>query len=221
MNEWDTYRLLDFVPFTREVYFRLLERVGESFWPLQFVGLIFAGASIWLALRGRARIALLLLAPWWVVVGVIFFLQRYATLNWAGEYIGWVFIAEGVALSVLALFGAAPAVNSTSPIWHKASNLSGIVIAVFGFIGLPATALLQGYSRFQAEVFGLHADPTAMVTLGVVLIAVRRAYRWIAAAIPLIWLLLSALTQSVLGIGSSLAIYSVIAAGLLGVAWRD
>jgi len=32
-------RLQDFIPFTAEVYFRLLERVGEAFWQQQLLTL--------------------------------------------------------------------------------------------------------------------------------------------------------------------------------------
>lgn len=221
MNEWDTYRLQDFVPFTAEVYLRLLERVGEGLWPLQVFALVVAGAVLWLSLSGRVRIALILLAPWWVVTGWIFFFKYYVTLNWAGRYIGWLFIAEAAILLAIAFFGVGRAPSVSSPKWQSVPVLLGVLIALLGLIGIPVIAPWLGYSWYRAEVFGLHADPTAMLTLGVVLIAVKRAARWIATFIPLVWLLLSGMTLSVLGAGWGLGIFFAAAVGILGVLWRD
>ena len=65
MNEWTSYRLQDFIPFTAEVYFRLLERMRETFWPLHLLTLALGATTLVLALKHRPRLACLLLAPLW------------------------------------------------------------------------------------------------------------------------------------------------------------
>ena len=33
MRDWLSYKAQDFVPFTHDVYFRVIERTGETLWP--------------------------------------------------------------------------------------------------------------------------------------------------------------------------------------------
>lgn len=81
MNGWSSYALQDFIPFTADIYFRLLERMNETFWPLHLLTLLLGLAALWLAIKNRPRLACLIVAPLWGFVGVAFFIQRYAELN--------------------------------------------------------------------------------------------------------------------------------------------
>ncbi|MEC4768045.1 MFS transporter permease [Halomonas sp. CUBES01] len=218
MNAWTSYRLQDFIPFTAEVYFRLLERMGETFWPLHLLTLALGAAALALALRHRPRLACLLPAPLWAFVAVAFFFQRYAALNWAGGYVGNAFIAQAVLLAMLALtgWGIDKASSRISP-----PVVMGIAITLFGLIIMPLTAPLSGGSWYQAEVFGIHADPTAVTTLGLVLIMLRGVALWIAAIIPTLWLLISGLTLQVLGSTGATTLFAVLVIALVGVVWKS
>lgn len=195
MSDWASYRLQDFIPFTADIYFRLLERMGEAFWPLHLLMLALGATALLLALKNRTRLACLLLAPPWAFVAVAFFMQRYAELNWAGGYIGWAFLAQAALLLSIALVHRGPA---QLPRYTSPPVMAGIAIALFGLAGLPLLAPLGGHSWYGAEVFGIHPDPTAIATLGAVLIALRGPARWLAAIIPALWLLLSGLTHMAL-----------------------
>ncbi|MCW4148712.1 MFS transporter permease [Halomonas sp. 18H] len=218
MNAWTSYRLQDFIPFTAEVYFRLLERMGETFWPLHLLTLGLGAAALALALRHRPRLACLLPAPLWAFVAVAFFFQRYAAINWAGGYVGNAFIAQAVLLVVMALtgWGMDKAPRSTSP-----PVILGTAIALFGLIVMPLIAPLSGDSWYQAEVFGLHADPTAVTTLGLVLIMLRGFALWIAAIIPTLWLVVSGLTLQVLDSTGAVVLFAVLAFALVGGIWKS
>ncbi|QPL45191.1 MFS transporter permease [Halomonas sp. A40-4] len=218
MNAWTSYRLQDFIPFTAEVYFRLLERMGETFWPLHLLTLGLGAAALTLALRHRPRLACLLPAPLWAFVAVAFFFQRYAALNWAGGYVGNAFIAQAVLLVVMALtgWGMDKAPRSTSP-----PVILGTAIALFGLIVMPLIAPLSGDSWYQAEVFGLHADPTAVTTLGLLLIMLRGFALWIAAIIPTLWLVVSGLTLQVLGSTGATVLFAILAIVLIGLVWKS
>lgn len=218
MNAWTSYRLQDFIPFTAEVYFRLLERMSETFWPLHLLTLALGSATLALALRHRTRLACLLPAPLWAFVAVAFFFQRYAELNWAGGYVGYAFIAQAVLLVVMALtgWGMDKAPRSTSP-----PVILGTAIALFGLIVMPLIAPLSGDSWYQAEVFGIHADPTAVTTLGLVLIMLRGFALWIAVIIPALWLVVSGLTLQVLGSAGSITLFAVLVIALVGVVWKS
>ncbi|WP_447042667.1 MFS transporter permease [Vreelandella sp. H-I2] len=222
MNEWTSYQLQDFIPFTADVYFRLLERMGETFWPLHLLTLALGAAILVLALKHRMRIACLLPAPLWAFVAVAFFMQRYAELNWAGGYVGDAFIAQAVLLVLMALtgWGMDNAPRATHP-----PVVIGIAITLFGLIFMPLLmplmAPLSGGAWYQAEVFGIHADPTAVTTLGLVLIILRGFGLWIAAIIPALWLVVSGLTLQVLDSTGAAVLFAVLVIALAGLVWKS
>ncbi|MGM0825288.1 MAG: DUF6064 family protein [Pseudomonadota bacterium] len=218
MNAWTSYRLQDFIPFTAEVYFRLLERMGETFWPLHLLTLALGAAALVLALQHRPRIACLLPAPLWAFVAVAFFFQRYASLNWAGGYVGYAFVAQAVLLVVMALtgWGMNKAPRRTSP-----PVVMGTAITLFGLIIMPLIAPLSSGTWYQAEVFGIHADPTAVTTLGLVLSMLRGSALWIAAIIPALWLVVSGLTLQALDSTGAVVLFAVLAIALVGLVWKS
>ncbi|MDR9426416.1 MAG: DUF6064 family protein, partial [Marinobacter sp.] len=170
MSAWTSYRLQNFIPFTENVYFRLMERMGETFWPLQLLTLALGVGTIALVLKHRPRLACLLIAPVWVFVAVAFFMQRYGQLNWAGDYIGYAFLAQATLLVVIPLMGY----GLGKPLhWKSPPVLAGGALIFFGLVVQPFLAPLAGDSWYQAQVFGVHPDPTAIVSLGVILLGLR------------------------------------------------
>ncbi|MBM34586.1 MULTISPECIES: DUF6064 family protein [unclassified Arsukibacterium] len=189
------YQLQQFIPFSHDVYLRLLERIGETYWPWHIATLLLGVLVLLLALRHQARAGSMLLAPLWLVVGVAFFLRHYAELNWAGNYIGYAFIAEAVLLLGIALSGKGLAETAAD---KRPAVIIGLILALTGLVGWPFIGLLSGDSWYQAAVFGIYADPTAIATLGLLLILLRGWLLWLSAIIPLLWLVVSGLTWWVL-----------------------
>lgn len=218
MSEWASYRLQDFIPFTSDIYFRLLERMGEAFWPLQLLTLAVGGAALFLAKKNRARPACLLVAAVWAFVGVAFFMQRYAELNWAGGYVGYAFLVQAAIPFLIGLIGRG---MDESQYCKSPPVVAGTVIALFGLIAQPLFAPLSGGSWFQAEVFGIHPDPTAIVTLGVTLIALRGVLMWAAAIIPILWILISILTLLVLDASKTVPLLAVLVVGVTCLMWKS
>ncbi len=97
----------------------------------------------------------------------------------------------------------------------------GIAIALFGLILMPLMAPLSGGSWYQTEVFGIHADPTAVTTLGLALIMLRGFALWIAAIIPALWLVVSGLTLQALDSTGSVVLFAVLAITLVGLVWKS
>jgi len=201
-----SYALVDFVPFTAEVYFRLLERVGETFWPWHGATLVLGLAAITLAWRGKPRIACALLAAPWAWVGIVFLGQRYAALNWAGGWFAGAFLLEAALLLLLAVTGAGygRVAAAQAGIQTLARRLylpraGGLILAGFGVAAYPMIAPSSGFGPFQAETFGIHPDPTAVATLGIALVGLRGTALWLALAIPLLWCVITGVTLQVLG----------------------
>lgn len=189
------YQLQQFIPFSHDVYLRLLERIGETYWPWHIATLLLGVIVLLLALRHKANAGCMLLAPLWLFVGYGFFLQHYAELNWAGNYIGYAFIVEAVLLLFIALSGKGLAEKAPD---KRPAVIIGLALALTGLVGWPFIGLLSGDSWYQAAVFGIYADPTAIATLGLLLIMLRGWLLWLSAIIPLLWLVVSGLTWWVL-----------------------
>ncbi|NBD95896.1 MAG: MFS transporter permease [Gammaproteobacteria bacterium] len=198
MSGWQTYRLQDFIPFTPEVYWRLLERVNEAFWPLHLLTAVLGLTALVFALRGHARVALLLAAPAWISSGVIFHLMYYAELNWAAPWFGRAFVFQAILLVVIATFSTTAQSNRKL---GGAGSAIGAAIAAGALLFYPFIAVGLGPGVANAEAYGLHPDPTAIATLGIVLIALRGAAAWLALLIPFVWCLTSTLTLIALDAG--------------------
>jgi len=198
MGDWQSYRLQDFIPFTPEVYWRLLERVNEAFWPLHLLAVALGLAALLLAVRGRPRLAIGLLAPAWLSSGILFHLNYYAELNWAAPWFGWAFVCQAALLFVGATFGAA----TPSSEWPARLRLwTGGAVSITALLVYPAIAAVIGSGLAHAEMFGLHPDPTALATMGIALIALRGPSVWLALLVPSLWCLVTSLTLAALDAG--------------------
>ncbi|WP_431095900.1 DUF6064 family protein [Polaromonas aquatica] len=192
MSEWWTYRLSDFLMFSPRTYWRLMELYNRDFWPLHVATLLAGIAALGLAASRNAvaqRVMVILLAATWLWVGWAFHWQRYATINWAAQYVALAFAAQAVLLLGLGLQRHREAVANAN--WR----LAGWLLASAGVL-YPLAAPLAGRPWAQAEVFGMAPEPTALLTLGVLMIshAPRQIRFLLLAGIPVASLLLGAAT---------------------------
>lgn len=203
MGEWTSYALQDFIPFTREVYLRLIERVSETYWPLPVVMPALALMVIVLTYTGRYRVAGLLLALLWGWVGYSFLLQFYANLNWAGHWFAGIFYAQALLLAIVIF--SVRGNSKPPPLLHGL----GFMLCIAGLCWpLLTLAGRDGWS--QVEIIGIHPDPTALFTLGCVLLVLSGWRLWTTVAIPLLWCLISGLTLGVLGLPQAPVLYGVV-----------
>lgn len=221
MTDLSSYAIEDFVPFTAEVYFRLIERVSETWWPLHLLTLTAGLAATGLAWSGRARSAGGLIAAALAWVSATFLLTGYARLNWAGSWFGWAFL---LASALLLLSALTQPVLSRMPARtprrrDRVPGLAGLALTALGVPLYPLIAPLAGRDWSQAEIFGIHPDPTAVATLGIALLTLRGYRLWLTAIVPLLWCLVSALTLQVLKAPSPGLLYAAMAVALSGMLW--
>lgn len=194
MPEWSTYTLSDFLMFSPRTYWRMVELYNRDFWPLQLPLLIAGLAAFWLSATRPAHsfrwIAAGLTAAW-LWVGWAFFWERYATINWAARYAALAFAVQALLLAGLAL---RPVPSAPQP-GVAARGLGGLLAAA-GLL-YPLLGLALGRPWVQAEVLGMAPEPTALFTLGLLLLAGQpstRTGRALLFYIPLLCLLLGAAT---------------------------
>lgn len=165
MSEWWTYSLTDFLLFSPATYARLFALYNHAVWPAQLVALA-AGAFLlamgWRRHPALPRAALAALALGWAWTGWAFHLQRYATINWAAVWFAAGFLVQAALLGVAAVkFGdAAPTTG--------ARFTAGVAMWALALL-YPLLAPMTGRPFDQAEVIGFAPDPTALATLGLLL----------------------------------------------------
>jgi hypothetical protein len=189
MSESWTYRLSDFLMFAPRTYYRLFELYNAEIWPLPIVALVLCVAMLWMVRRGGAasgRIVGIILGAAWLFVAWAYHWQRYATINWGAQYYAAGFAVEGL---LLIGFGVAGALHLRRP---GTKNAVAVVLLAIGLL-YPLIAPLAGRPLGQAEVFGIAPDPTAIATLGALLLIADRA-GWLLIVLPALWCAITAAT---------------------------
>ena len=208
MSEWWTYRPSDFLLFSARTYYRLFEIHNAALWPAQVVAVGMAALLLWLAWqggRGAARGALAVVAAGWLCCAGAYFWARYLSINWAAAWFAATFAMEGALLLGLASSRACPALPTRAPGGRVGRRRAVGAALLIVAIAYPLAAPLLGRPWQQAEVFGLAPDPTAIGTLGLLLLLEpgpeRRLPGWLRAtwlgalwAIPVSWCLITGLT---------------------------
>lgn len=192
MSEWWTYSLRDLLLFSPQTYYRQFELHNAEWWPLPLITLALGLTLPLLLRRGNAptgRLVVTALALIWLWVAWAFHWQRYAAINLAGGYFALAFTAEALLLLWLAMTRGVLQIDSVS----KPRYYAGFGVLLYALLVHPLIGPLQGRSLAQAEAFGMTPDPTALATLGILLLAGGRRF-WLLAPIPLLWCLLSGAT---------------------------
>lgn len=192
---WLSYGLSDLLMFSPRTFYRLIEGYNAEWWPLHLAGLAIGLLLLVSAVRQQAamaRIGVGLLALWWAWLAWAFFHQRYATINWAADYVALAFAAQAL---VLAAFSAWPGSNRG---WSGGTARHiGVGLLGFGVLVQPVLHTHSADSLHRAEVFGIMPDPTVVATLGMLLLAQGRT-GW-SMIIPVAWCLASGATAWTLG----------------------
>jgi hypothetical protein len=199
MTEWWTYRLSDFLLFSPRTYWRMFELHNEALWPLPLLTLAIGVATVALAAlrpRHHGLLIALLLALLWALIGWSFLWQRYAAINWAAAYVAPLFALEALLLLVA---GSAGRLSFDR---RGARRITGFVLIIFALVAYPTLAPLFARPWTGAEIFGIAPGPTAIGTLGLLLLA-RGRLAFALLPIPLLWCLADGITLSAMQAGQA------------------
>ena len=195
-TEWWTYRLSDLLMFSARSYHRLFELYNQDIWPAQVVALLVGLAVMAGAVGGGAaasRLVALLLGLAWLWVAWAFHLERYAAINIGAPWFAAGFGLQGLMLLWMAAKPLPRLIRfNASPVAWVALALVSLAVAVY-----PLLPIHEGRYQSQGEVFGVAPDPTAMATLGILLLVRARWPLWL---VPVAWCALSGATQMELGV---------------------
>ena len=234
MSEWWTYRLSNFLLFSPRTYYRLFELYNAAIWPAQAAAFLLGLVILYCLLRptpARSRLAFGILAACWSWVAIAFQLKRYATINFAAVQFAWAFIAEAALLLVVPpvilrkakrpkdlLDRAALSepghdrAGGASP--SPATRSAGAWFFGYALLLHPLAGFLTGRGWRGMELFGVAPDPTAIATIGAVLLA-KRGRRWPLLVIPVLWCVVSAFTLRAMKAPDGWILFGVAAAAVV------
>lgn len=210
MSEWWTYSLSDFLLFAPRTYWRLFELYNAAIVPLQAVALVVGALLVCVSLRPtrpHLRLALGVLSLAWLWIGIAFLLRHYATINWSAPWLAGAFAVQAVLLGVTALALRARTYSDSV----IATSLHAKLLVAFAVAIWPLLGILDGRSWRGWEFFGVAPDPTAIGTLGILLLLPRRP-RTVLSIVPAAWCLVSAATLWTMGAWQTGAMIVALAA---------
>jgi hypothetical protein len=185
--------LEDFLLFSPTTYWRLFALENQELWPLHLATLLAGGALLWsickrLHIPGRwiGPVA----ATVWIWVGWRFVLERYGPINWAADYLGWLYFLQAAILALLGFTGKLHFARSQD----AGTAWAAYAIVIIALAAYPLLALAEGRSWETAEVFGIAPDPTVVATLGLLALTPRTLLMATLQVIPALLLIASALT---------------------------
>lgn len=193
METWLSYSLQDLVLFSTEAFFRLFELNNNALWPLQIFMLVVAVMLFILAQRTDRKSAnslAIILALLWCLVGWQFFHKLYAQINLAAIWFALLFSLEALLLLILGL-----RLSRRKLFYNRMphSTYPGAMLLFYAAAIHPLAGLMFDRNWQGLEIFGIAPDPTALGTLGILLMMPGVKPR-ILAVIPFTWCLISGLT---------------------------
>ena len=193
MSEWWTYRPADLLMFAPETYYRLLELYNRHVWPVHLAAVAAALGITMLTLRRRpmwhGKLIAALLALAWVWSGWAFHYEQYATINWAARWFAAGFFVQSSLLVWQGIFRD----RLFDEHRRAPAQWAGFAVFAVAVVIHPLIGPIAGRSWTAVELFGITPDPTAIATMGIVIVSARRLNLTLLI-VPLLWCLISAVT---------------------------
>ena len=190
MSEWLTYSLHDLLIFSPDSYFALFEIYNRQLWPWNVIAVLLALAGFSLLSQRKIFIqaGMLSLSIIWLFIGMVFMQRYYAQINTLAHGLSWLFIMQSLLMILVVLMPACCNVDTVSQ-----RCKSGYLFLLAGLVVFPLLPWWMQRSWQSVEIIGIAPDPTALMTLGLILLSRVGLKVWLLV-IPIIWLIVSTLT---------------------------
>lgn len=202
------------MPFTADDFFRTFSEYNAAIWPAQIIAYLMGVAVIaLLAFQSRTSsiAVMLLLSAMWAMNGISYHLQHFSNINPAARFFALLFLSQAAFLAAAPLIWRG--IFSTRPPITRL--YVGAALILFALIGYPVVGFLAGHRYPAVPVIGVAPCPTTIFTIGVLLVGIPRATRWLLI-LPVIWAGIGGSAALLLGIPQD---YALIASGLIAIAF--
>ena len=202
------------IPYSAEVYQGLFTYYYQTISPVHIaalgIGLFLVVLSARYSKRG-GLIGQMVLAALWVWNGVVFHGQCLADLNWAAQYFGYAFIAQG-ALITIYVYVQRDTVYKPTPGTRTASGVIIILAMTFS----PTVAAILETPISHSQLFGVTPLTIILASIATWLTAYQRPPLALMI-IPILWAGWEVLTTQNLGLWSDCAFAAIALASAAGV----
>jgi Family of unknown function (DUF6064) len=204
------------LPFSTQQFLAVFAAYNAAIWPLQIVayllGVLVLAALFWRNAHA-ARLILFVLALMWAVNGALYHYLFFAPINPAAKIFAGLFLLQA-ALSV-----AAALMVSSVRIQAGLNLRTAVACAVLAYSMIIYAALghAAGHGLMAGPMFGVAPCPTAIFTIGVLLLLRGRLVKWLAI-IPLVWAMIGTSAAVLLGIREDLGLAASAVALLIFLA---
>ena len=201
------------MPFSVEEFFAVFAAYNTAIWPLQiaaYVGGFAVVAMLWRPSRMADTGIFLVLSAMWVMNGIGYHWMHFAPVNPAARVFAALFVVQAVLLAVAPLLSRERAVFG-----HAGSGVRWIAgaLIVFAMILYPLLGFAFGHRYPAIPVFGVAPCPTAIFTIGVLLLGDWKTVRWLLI-IPAVWSVIGGSAAVLLSVPQD---YGLIAAGFIAL----
>jgi uncharacterized protein DUF6064 len=196
------------LPFTHDQFLDVFGAYNRALWPAAILTwLLTAAAIVALYRRGprASRVVAAVLAFHWGWAGIAYHLAFFRSINPAATLFGAVFVLQAALFLWRGVLGSQLSFQPTSSFWGR---LGGALITYSLLYPALGLALGLAYPRFPS--FGVPC-PTAILTVGLLLLAPRREARRLCA-IPVLWAAVGGSAAVLLNIRAD---FALVVAGLL------
>ncbi len=207
------------LPYTAEVLYSVLEQYNRAIWPAQIVAAGLGLAAVVSTLRpfpGSGRLVGALLAAAWAWIGVAYYLMHMAAIDFTAPALGVLFIIQGALLAWTGTLRGRLAWGFRA----DAFGWTGLGLVVFAMAAYPLMAWLAGHGWPRAPMFGVAPCPTAVFTIGMLLLAHGRTPLHLVA-IPVLGSLYCGTAAWLLKLPEDLAVPLAGVGGLGLILWKN
>jgi len=200
------------LPFTTQQFLEVFKTYNTSIWPVQIIAYLLGVLAIYMAFRksaGSDRMISLILAGFWLWMGIFYHLTFFTAINTAAYGFGALFILQGL------LFLGAGGWKERFKFRFERNvyGITGAILMTYAMLIYPLIGSQLGHGYPYAPMFGVAPCPATIFTFGMLLWATQKVPWWIYA-IPGIWSLIGFTAAIKLGI---LEDTGLLVAGILGV----
>lgn len=197
MDYLQSFSLRDFLIFSPESYFKLFELYNAALWPFH-IPLALLTCIVVILLYKRHPYASWLTFIWlglvWGFVAKSYFGEYYSQLATYANVLSYGFWAQCCLLLLVAFTSSQESIHSLSASRKKWQLFIGVGLIIYGLLLHPFVSIAlwnQPFSR--VELFSIAPDPTAIASIGFILLLPLRGYRMLIT-IPCLWLMFSVIT---------------------------
>ncbi len=207
------------LPYTAEVLYSVLEQYNRAIWPAQIVATGLGLAAVVSVLRpfpGSGRLIAAALAAAWAWIGVAYHLMHMAAIDFAAPALGVLFVIQGALLAWTGALRGRLAWRFRA----DAFGWTGIGLVVLAMAAYPLIAWLAGHGWPRAPMVGVAPCPTAIFTIGILLLVDGRTPLHLVA-IPVLGALYCGATAWLLNLPEDLAVPLAGVGGLGLILWKN